>query len=351
MNKFTKSIVTLSAVSLLLVGCDAFVKKDEQKAEKKTTTIEEIQKEKGKPAKVVKAGVAKLVDVRKFMGTIEGMQQNRAISKMGDPLAKVHIQVGSTVKKDQVLAEYLFTGDNTNYQQAKEQVALLEKSIARMREVFQKGGLSQQDLDTQETQLKIAKMNLETARRATLILAPEAGVVTELNYTEGQAPGVGGVLCTIAKLDQVILKLNITSQDIGYFQKGSVASITLNGKKIEGKVTLVPLAANPQTRFFPVEVTFDNAERDLLPGMYLPADIDVREVEGVIVPLEAVVYRNGVNAIWTIAEDGTAKRKIVKIGIQTSDDIQILEGIESGETVIVEGQNRMNDGDKVLIVE
>ena len=51
MNKITKTVITLSAISLLLVGCD--LKKDE-KTEAKPTTIEEIQKEKGKPARVVK---------------------------------------------------------------------------------------------------------------------------------------------------------------------------------------------------------------------------------------------------------------------------------------------------------
>lgn len=347
MNKLTKYIITVSAISLLLVGCD--LKKDD--AQKKVATIEEIQKEKGKPARVMKSTKAKLTDVRKFSGTIEGIQQTKAISKLGDPLATINVQVGSTVKKDQVLAEYVFTGDNTSYQQAQEQVALLEKSTERMREVYAKGGITQQNMDSQEMQLKIAKMNLETARRATKILAPAAGVVTELNFQVGQVPGVGGALCTIAKLDKVILKLNITSKDIGFFKKGITATVNLGDKKIQGKVTLVPLAADPATHFFPVEITFNNSKKELLPGMYVTAEVDARQVEGVIVPSNAVVYRNGMNMVWTVDENGKARRKIVQPGVQTKDDIQITEGLEAGETVMVEGMGRMSDGDKVLIVE
>lgn len=348
MNKLTKYIITISAISLLLAGCDLKKKDDTQK---KVTTIEEIQKEKGKPARVVKSGTAKITDVRKFSGTIEGIQQTKAISKMGDPLAKINVQIGSSVQKDQVLAEYIFTGDNTQYQQAQEQVALMEKATERMREVFSKGGITQQDMDSQEMQLKIAKMNLETARRATKILAPAAGVVTELNFQVGQVPGVGGTLCTIAKLDQVILKLNVTSKDIGFFKKGTAATVNLNGKRIQGKVTLVPLAANPTTRFFPVEITFNNSKKDLLPGMFVTAEVDTRQVQGIIVPSDAVVYRNGMNMVWTVTEEGTAKRKAVKVGVQTKDEVQITEGLEAGETVMVDGMGRMNDGDKVLIVE
>ena len=350
MNKTVKTLLTLATASMLLVACN---QKDEAKNNepKKATTIEEIQKEKGKPARVVKASKAKLTDVRRYSGSIEGMQQNKAICKMGDPLAKINIQVGSSVKKDQVVAEYLFTGDNTQYQQAQEQVAVLEKATERMRELHQKGGISQQDMDTQEMQLKVAKMNLETARRASLILAPEAGVVTELKFQVGQTPGQGGVLATIAKLEKVILKLNVTSQDIGYFKKGAAATVTVAGEKVKGKVSLIPLAADPMTRFFPVEVTFDNKQKKLLPGMYVTAELDAREVSGIVIPNEAIVYRNGVNAVWTVDGDGKARRKIVKLGVQTKDDIQITEGLDENETVIVEGQNRMNDGDKVLIVE
>ena len=288
MNKSVKTLLTLVTASMLLVACN---QKDEAKnnESKKATTIEEIQKEKGKPARVVQAGKAKLTDVRKYSGSIEGMQQNKIICKMGDPLAKINIQVGSSVQKDQVVAEYLFTGDNTQYQQAEESVKLLETTVQRMRELYEKGGVTQQTMDAQESALKVAKMQLETARRASLILAPEAGVVTELKFQEGQTPGANGVLATIAKLNKVLLKLNVTSSDIGYFKKGASATVTVAGESVKGKVTLIPLAADPNTRFFPVEVTFDNPKKKLLPGMYVTAELDARQVEGVVVPAEAIV--------------------------------------------------------------
>ena len=202
MNKTVKTLLTIAVASLMLVACD----KKEENAEKKASTIEEIQKEKGKPARVVKAATSKLTDVRKFSGTIQGINQNSAICKMGDPIAKINVQVGSSVQKDQVIAEYLFTGDNTQYQEAQEKIALREKTVERMRELHAKGGISQQEMDQQELELKIAKMGLETARRATLILAPEAGVVTEIKYKVGQTPGQGAQFATIAKLNKVILR-------------------------------------------------------------------------------------------------------------------------------------------------
>ena len=349
MKTITKTLITISALSLLLAGCgDA---KKDAKSEKKVSTIEEIQKVNGKPARVVKAGIVKLTDVRSFSGTIEGSQQTTAVAKLGDPIAKIYVRVGSKVRKDQVLAEFAFTGDNTAYQQAKAQIDMQEKTLARTKEVQAKGGVSQQTVDQLETQINVAKMNLETARRATLVLAPSSGTVTEVKHKVGEVPGVNGVMFTIANLDKVILKLNVTSSEIGFFKKGAKATIDLNGEKIEGEVTLIPLAADKTTRFFPVEVTFKNKNRKLLPGMYLTAKLDAREVTGVTVPTEAVVYSNGVNAVWIVDNEGNAKRRIVQLGVQTKNDIQINEGINEGDNVIVSGQSRMNDGDKVLIVE
>ena len=349
MKTTTKTLITISALSLLLVGCGE-AKKD-AKSEKKVTTIEEIQKVNGKPARVVKASTIKLTDVRSFSGTVEGSQQTNAVAKLGDPIAKINVRVGSKVRKDQVLAEFAFTGDNTAYQQAKANIDMQEKTLARTKEVQAKGGVSQQTVDQLETQINVAKMNLETARRATLVLAPSSGTVTEVKHKVGEVPGVGGVMFTIANLDKVILKLNVTSSEIGFFKKGAKATIDLNGEKIEGEVTLIPLAADKTTRFFPVEVTFKNKNRKLLPGMYLTAKLDAREVTGVTVPTEAVVYSNGVNAVWIVDNEGNAKRRIVQLGVQTKNDIQINEGINEGDNVIVSGQSRMNDGDKVLIVE
>ncbi len=349
MNTITKSIITISALSLLLAGCgDA---KKDAKSEKKVSTIEEIQKVNGKPARVVKAATVKLTDVRSFSGTIEGSQQTTATAKLGDPIAKVNVRVGSKVRKDQVLAEFVFTGDNTAYQQAQANIAMQEKSLNRLKEVQAKGGVSLQDVEQLETQINVAKMQMETARRATLVLAPSSGTITEVKFKVGEVPGVGGAMFTIANLDKVILKLNVTSSEIGFFKKGAKATIELNGEKLQGEVSLIPLAANPITRFFPVEVTFKNKGQKLLPGMYLTTKIDAREVTGVTVPVEAIVYSNGVNSVWTVDSEGKAKRKIVQLGVQTKTDIQIKDGLSEGDVVMVEGQNRMNDGDKVLIVE
>jgi RND family efflux transporter MFP subunit len=342
-----KTAVTLTTLSLILGACSS---QDQKQKETLTKTLEQIQAENGKPARIVIASTISLTDIRKFSGSIEGIQQTNATAKLSDPIKSIKVSVGSTVQKDQLLAEFFYTGDNTKYQQSEEQVKLLEASTQRLRDVYAKGGLSKQDLDQAETQLRIAKLNQEAARRETLVLAPASGVITEVRFKEGEVPGVNTTLFTIARLDQVILKLPVTSQDIGLFKKGATATVNLNGEELKGKVSLVPLAANATTRFFPVEITFNNKGRKLLPGMFVTAEINVRNIDAVAVPNEAIVYKNGLNTVW-IVQNGKAVRKIVTPGVSDKDYTQIISGIAPSDTVMLEGMSKMNEGDKVLIVK
>lgn len=344
MKKFTK-IITLAALAFLFVGC---MEKEEVK---RAPTMEEIQKEKGKPIRVATASQMSLNDVRSFNGSISGVQPATAIAKMSDPIKKIHVKIGSKVKKDQLLAEFEYTGDNTQLKQLEETVKLQEDVTRRLKEVYEKGGVSQQDLEAQEMQLRIYKMQLEAARRANQVLAPADGIVTEIFFDEGEVPSVGSKMFSTAKLNKVILTLSsVTTKDIGLFKNGLKATIEMNGKTLTGKVSRVPMAANAATRFFPVEITFNNSNRQLLPGMFVTASINTAVVKGISVPNDAVVYTNGLNYVWTV-EDGKAKRNLVQVGVADAQYTQIKEGIEENAVIIVDGMTRLDDNDKVLIVE
>ena len=344
MKKFTK-IITLAALAFLLAGC---VQKEEVN---RAPTMEEIQKEKGKPVRVATASTMDLNDVRTFNGAISGVQPATAIAKLSDPIKKIHVKIGSKVTKDQLLAEFEYTGDNIQLKQLEETVKLQEDVTRRLKEVYEKGGVSQQDLEAQEMQLRISKMQLEAVRRANQVLAPADGIVTEILYDEGEVPSVGSKMFSTAKLDKVILTLSsVTTKDIGLFKNGLKATVEMNGKTLTGKVTRVPMAANPVTRFFPVEITFNNSNRQLLPGMFVAASINTAVVKGVSVPNDAVIYSNGLNYVWTV-EDGKAKRNLVQVGVADENFTQIKSGIEDNAVVIIDGMSRLDDSDKVLIVE
>jgi len=333
-----------------LLGASFLVACKSSEEENGSKTMEQIQKENGKPAKVTSVKTSFVNDYREYSGSISGKQQSSAIAKLSDPIQSIKVSIGSYVKKDQVLAEYLFTGDNTGKEQAEEQVNLLEASVKRLQEVYDKGGISKQDLEQAETQLRIAKMSLEQAKRASVVLAPANGIVTSINIEQGQVPQLGSTLFNIANLSEVILTISVPTHDIGVFKNNLLATVELNGEVFEGKVSKVPMAANEVTRFFPVEITFKNPGRKLLPGMFVTAKVLVNSVDALSVPNEAIVYQNSNHYVWVVA-DNKAKRKLVSVGVSDPTNTQITSGLTESETIMIEGMSKMNDGDKVLIVE
>lgn len=85
--------------------------------------------------------------------------------------------------------------------------------------------------------------------------------------------------------------------------------------------------------------------------MFVTAKIHTRTIKGVSIPNDAVVYKDGVNFAWIVDGEGKAKRKIIRLGVVGNTMSQVLSGIENGDKVITEGVSKMNEGDKVLILE
>jgi RND family efflux transporter MFP subunit len=220
--------------------------------------------------------------------------------------------------------------------------------------------------------VNLARAQVRTADirlRYTDVLAPISGRIGKSACTQGSLVTANqpDELAVIQQLDPVYVDMTQSALNLlkirERYSKGSLARPAGASAKVqalletgavyeaEGELKFSDITVDQGTGMVLLRAVFPNPDGVLLPGMYVTAELDARQVEGIVVPAEAIVYRNGINVIWTVDAEGKALRKIVKLGVQTKNDVQITEGLEGGETVIVEGQSKMNDGDKVLIVE
>jgi len=122
-----------------------------------------------------------------------------------------------------------------------------------------------------------------------------------------------------------------------------------------GKVTLISRSSDPQNRTIEVWATFGNPQGSLLAGGAVQFVVSNQTVdEAVVVPVSAVTL-DASNAdsgtVMTVGEDSVAHETKVKIGIKQGDKVQIVEGLNGGETVVVEGNYALPDGTKVEIAK
>jgi RND family efflux transporter MFP subunit len=199
------------------------------------------------------------------------------------------------------------------------------------------------------------QVNLNAARERladTAVRSPISGVISSRNV-EPQAMLLPNVApFTIVNADTVRVVVNVTETIVNRIEPGQQVSVHIRAASASpyiGEVALVSPAADPATAAFSVEITIDNGDGLLKPGMFAEAYfIWERAVNTIVIPRGSVLLEDGEPAVY-IAEDGRAVRRAVTTGIDTGDKIEITGGLAAGEMLIVTGQTFVRNGSLIYV--
>jgi multidrug efflux system membrane fusion protein len=170
-------------------------------------------------------------------------------------------------------------------------------------------------------------------------------------------PGVGGFV--LADVTSVKVVFGIPDAALAAFPMGArvPATVAAVGAAVEGRVTRVSPYADPRTRLFDIEVTIDNADGRLKPGMIASVSAPAGSGEGVpTVPLEAVRRPAGategyaVVVVEGVGSPATARVRGVRIGDVRGSRVMVTDGLKAGDRVVVSGAALVADGETVAIV-
>lgn len=333
---------------------------------------------------VVTAEKGDLQKITNLSGEIAAQESINIIPKMGGKVEDVLVDVGDKVKKGQVLvrletkeiraqlkqARAGLEAAKAAAEQAQARFAEAKKNLARMEELYQQGAISQQTLDQVRMQYELAKTAAaeaqkeqaeagvqlaETQLENAIIKSPIAGIVAFRYVDPGDMAGPSSPVITVVNMDTVTVTVNVSESEINSVQLGDKVEVTVpaagDRTVFQGEVTMVSPAADPRTKAYPVEVTIDNPEHIIKPGMFAQVALGTVSVKDVVViPQEAVIDAGGKKVVY-VAGDGKAIEKDVKVGITTGEQAAILEGLSVGEKVIVKGQHRLEHGTPIAVQE
>ena len=169
--------------------------------------------------------------------------------------------------------------------------------------------------------------------------APSDGVVLERNATEGMKAASGQALFRLADLSMIWVIADVPEQDIGSIKTGQSVAIrarSLPGVSFSGQVGVIYPQINPETRTGRIRIEIENKDALLLPEMYADVDVSVGPAAPVITVPESALIDSGVRQVVIVDKgDGSFQPRAVKVGIRGEDAIEIREGIEEGEQVVV----------------
>lgn len=280
-------------------------------------------------------------------------------------LLKVHVTQGQRVSKGQLLATIDNGGMSSQLQQMKTQLALTKTTFERQERLWK------QNIGT-EIQYLQSKTNYEAQQNSVnqlnsqlnkfTIRAPFAGIIDDVIKDQGNvvAPGgSGSEVFRIVNLSNMYIEVDVPESYITSITVGKEVKVffpVLN-ETITSKVRQTGNFINPNNRSFKVEIAVPNKDEKIKPNLTAKVQInDYQNEQAIFIP-QSIISENadGDQYVFVVTKfnaDSTAKtnRNIIKTGRTQGDFVEVLSGIDNGQSIIQEGARSVKDGQQVKIL-
>ena len=307
-----------------------------------------------KVAPVENVEVAQTVD---FTTTLLPYKKTFITPQMALRIDEIRVDVGDHVKEGQLVA----TLDRNQYNQTSAQLKNAKQNLARMRSVYEAGGVSRSQIDELETSVSVMEENIANLKRNIELRSPIDGVITgrynepgDLFTMGGNADGGVGVL-QVMQINRLKAIVALSEQYYPQVYKGMKVKVMAEvypDREFEGVVNIVYPAINASTHTFNVEVLVPNAKEVLRPGMFARTEFNMGSRKSLVVPDVAVQKQMGVNDRYVyVIKDGVAERRVVTLGRQVGQQVEILSGVAEGEEVAITALSKIKNGTPVEVVK
>lgn len=305
-----------------------------------------------------------------YTGVVEAGRKINITPETGGKVARILVDEGQFVQKGQLLAELDTVSIRLQLQQAEAGAAVAEANAAnaaRNKERMDRLAAEKAVSETQVEQVKLAdeaakaqlaqaRAGVDLAKRAldqAVMVAPWSGVVASRNAEVGDIinPMMGGMgaaagVLTLVDYGRVKIVVEVTPNDIARISRGQKAAVKAGSAEAAGTVTVVNLAADPQSKKFPVEIMADNPGLVLRPGTFGSVVFEVNSHDNALAISQKAVL---LDSFVYVVENTKAVKRPVSLGLKNTTLIEILEGLKEGEQVIVEGNYGLVEGSPVEI--
>jgi RND family efflux transporter MFP subunit len=329
---------------------------------------------------VVKAAVGPIESSLEISGTLAPRSRVGVKSKVPGTIERMLVDIGTAVAIGQTIATIDRREIDAQVDAATAAVAVAKASLDtaeaslanavlehdRAQNLFDKGALPRQRLDTAETahrastaqrELAIANLaqvnatlrRLKEVQKDTTVTSPVNGYIVERNYDAGAMPGDKPIV-VVADLSEMKLEAGVSELEAGRLRTGMRAVVSVQAKPgdtFNGQLAAIAPEVDERNRHFKIDVRVPNNGRALLSGMYATARIiDETKPNALLVPKEAVASRDGKRIVQRVQGDVVTAVEISE-GLTDGARVQIVKGLSAGDTVLADARKQIAAGQKV----
>ncbi|MEO5732372.1 MAG: efflux RND transporter periplasmic adaptor subunit, partial [Rubrivivax sp.] len=316
----------------------------------------------GGPAtvEVAKARTLSLTDDAQAVGSLKSVQGVMLRPEVSGRVSRIGFTEGQTVKRGQVLVQLDDTLQRAQLQQAEAQASIARTNLQRSRDLLGQGFISQSAVDQNASGLEVAEAQVALAQAQLArmrVVAPFDGTAGLRAVDVGAYVKDGADLVNLEDLRALTVRFALPERTIDRLRAGQEVELTVDalpGRTFKGRVQAIDSQVDANGRAVQVSAHVDNAGAVLRPGMFARARVVfAQRSNAVVVPEEALLPLGARQVLFKVVPgpDGkpVSQRLDAKVGLRLLGQVEILEGLQAGDTVVTAGHTRLLAADSVPV--
>ena len=356
-SKIAASLVTRLSVfttALILASCS-----------EKPPVVEDIR-----PVRAMQISSAGAENMVELAGDIQPRYESRLGFRVGGKVIARQVEIGSVVKRGQLLMQIdprdlqlSQSQANASVNAAASNLSLAKAELERYRELRQKNFVSQAVLDAKEAAYKSALANHEQSNAALNIatnqnsyanlVADADGVVTALQAEAGQVVAAGTPVVQLARTGEKEARISIPEDQVELVRQVKEMQVRIWANQalvLRGQLRELSPVADPATRTYTAKISIPNAPPEVRLGMTATVSFITKANKNLIrLPLTALLNEKNQTSLWVI-ENGVVKSVPVQVGGVMGNEVVIASGVNAGQMIVTAGVNTLRPGQKVKVL-
>ena len=289
---------------------------------------------------------------RLAIGTLTPNERVDVVSELSGMVTEINFREGELVRKGTVLVKLNDDELVSQLVKAEYQYKLIEQRLERQKILLERDAVSREDYDKVLTEFNVLKQDIEQLKiriEKMKVRAPFDGVIGFRDVSLGAFLQPNTKISTLVDIASLKLEFAIPEKYINDVKSGSSVSFTVegSGKTFSAKVYAVDPQVEVKTRTLMLRARYANSGLMLKPGMSAKVSFSTTEgANNIYVPNQAVVPDVKGRSVWVL-RGGKAELVQVQSGTRTADMLEILGGIERGDTIITTGLMQLRTGIQV----
>jgi len=284
-------------------------------------------------------------------GTVTSDHRVSMSSRLSGYIREMTVREGDQVKAGQVLLRIDPVHAKQALYQAKADLNNAKVDMDRYESLMKQGAVTSQQFDNVKLRYDVAQSQVKQAQHQLSyadVVSPVNGVVVAKLMTQGDLASAGMPILTLEDPSSLLVQTYISEQYVAKVHQNDAVDVAISSLKQHflGTVRQVVQAADPISHQFLVKVSLPS-DADIHPGMYAQTGFQIGFRQVLLIPQAAIVNRAGLHGVYVVDQQSIVHYRLIRVGKQLKDNIEVLAGLHDGEHLVWDGQPALKTGMKV----